>query len=123
MRTVLILVGRIIAILGPNLIGLNRSTVRIENHSQQHIQGVVLLACEKSTSLGTLAPGTSQLHFLPSCGVDTLEIHAGSAPTNCPLYVEGETFHVRARVISPTCVECSYGGLVPFWPFLIYELF
>ncbi len=121
MKLVLGLVGVMVLILGPNLLWLNRSTVRIENRSGQPIHDVVLFACSEPKSLGTLTVGVLRFEFLPNCGDDTLEIRAGTQPSECRLYVEGDLYHVRAWFSSATTADCTYGGAPPFTPLLLIE--
>lgn len=123
MKIVLSVVAMIVLLVSPNLLWLNRSTVRIENRSSELIEDAVLFACEKPISLGRLAPGASRFEFLPKCGDDSLEIRAGLMATNCRLYVEGDLYHVRAWFSSPTTGDCTYGGMPPITPLLLTELF
>lgn len=110
-------------LFGPNLIWLNRSTVRIENQASSPVENIVVVSCDRPKSLGRLSAGESRFEVFQKCGDDTLEIRTGEHPTNCRFYVEGDMFHVQVRVISPTTADCSYSGVLPFWPLLIFELF
>jgi hypothetical protein len=121
-KRVVILFGLIILLIGPNLLWLNRSTIRIENRSAQRIEDVVLYACSQPRSLGPLAPGSSRFHVLPKCGDDSLEVRSGLTSTSCRIYVEGEMYHIRAWFSSPTTGDCTYGGMPPFSPLLLTEL-
>lgn len=121
MKSFLMLIGLAVFVLGPNLLWLNRSTVRVENRSGKLIHDVVLFACSTPKSLGPLAAGASRFEILPKCGDDTLEIRAGLAPTDCHTYVEGDMYHVRAWFPSPTTANCTYGGSPPFTPLLLTE--
>ncbi len=85
------------------------------------MSGIVLWACERAFPLGTLPPGASRFRVLPQCGDDSVELHAGGAPTNCRIYVEGELYHVRAWFASATTGECLYGGAPPLSPVLVVE--
>lgn len=69
--------GFCMLLLGPNLLWLNWSTLRIENRGSQSIEEAILFVCEQPVSLGSLAPGASRFRFLPKCGDDSLEIRAG----------------------------------------------
>ncbi|MBH0208511.1 MAG: hypothetical protein HP495_08350 [Nitrospira sp.] len=115
--------GFCMLLLGPNLLWLNWSTVRIENRGSQSIEEAILFVCEQPVSLGSLAPGASRFRFLPKCGDDSLEIRTGRQSTNCKIYVEGEMYHVRAWFTSPTTGDCTYGGSPPLTPLLLTELF
>jgi hypothetical protein len=123
MKTAFILLGLLVTLVGPNLLWLSRSTIRIENRSTQPVENVVLFACDKPINLGLLSAGASRFQVLPSCGDDSLEVRAGEMPSNCRMYVEGDLYHVQAWFTSSTSAECSYGRMIPFWPFLIVELF
>ena len=114
--------GVLALLLGPNLLWLNWSTVRIENRGSQSIEEAVLFVCEQPVSLGRLVPGTSRFRFLPKCGDDSLEIRADRRSTNCKIYVEGEMYHVRAWFASPTTGDCIYGGSPPLTPLFLAEL-
>lgn len=114
--------GFCMLLLGPNLLWLNWSTVRIENRGSQSIEEAILFVCEQRVSLGSLAPGASRFRFLPKCGDDSLEIRAGQQSTNCTIYVEGEMYHVRAWFTSSTMGDCTYGGSPPLTPLLLAEL-
>ena len=110
-------------LVGPNLFWLSRSTARVENRAAQAAAPVVMLACGKETSLGSIAPGASRFVVLPKCGDDTLEIRVGAQPARCRTYIEGEMYHVRARLTSSTTADCAYSGMPPFSPVLLLELF
>lgn len=122
MKVVTILCGVALLLLGPNLLWLNWSTVRIENRGAQPLDDAVLVACEQAMSLGRLAPGASRFLFLPKCGDDSVQTRVGRHDTNCRLYVEGDMYHVRAWFNSPTTGDCIYGGMPPVTPLLLAEL-
>lgn len=109
-------------LLGPNLLWLNWSTVRIENRGSQPIEEAILFVCEQPMNLGRLTPGASRFRFLPQCGDESLEIRTGQHATSCHLYVKGDLYHVRAWFTSPTTGECRYGGSPPFSPLSLAEL-
>ena len=112
----------ILILVGPNLLWLNWSTLRIENRAAQPIEDAVLVVCEQPVSLGRLAPGASRFLFLPKCGDDTVQTRAGRHDTNCKLYVEGDMYHVLAWFTSPTTGDCAYGGRPPVTPLMLAEL-
>ena len=122
MKIIIVLLGLIALLLGPNLLWLNWSTIRIENRSGQRIEDVVLYACSTPTNLGPLPPESSRFQVLPKCGEDSLEIRSGLVPTSCRLYVESEMFHGRAWFSSPTSGDCTYAGMPPLSPLLLAEL-
>lgn len=111
-----------VLLLGPNLLWLNWSTVRIENRGSQSIEDAVLFVCEQPVHLGRLTPGASRFRFLPKCGDESLEIRAGQHSTNGRIYVEGDLYHVRAWFTSPTTGDCTYGGSFPLTPLFLAEL-
>lgn len=121
MKFVVMLFALLILLIGPNLLWLNWSTVRIENRGPQLIEDAVLFVCEKPTSLGPLPPGASRFRFLQKCGDDSLEIRAGQSVTNCRIYVESSMYHVRAWFGSPLTGDCAHGGMPPITPLLLAE--
>lgn len=123
MKVLALFFGCVVVLLGPNLLWLNWSTVRIENRGSQPIEEAILFVCEQPVNLGRLIPGASHFQFLPKCGDDTLEIRAGQHSTNCTIYVEGDMYHVLAWFTSPTTGDCIYEGKPPFIPLLLAELF
>ena len=119
MRYVVVLVVASILILAPNLIWLATSTVRIENATGEPLASVAYLACETSHSLGSFEPNEARFLLLEACGDDTLEIVLSDA-RYCQAYVEGDMYHVDARIVEASAVECTYGDL--FSSLFILEL-
>ena len=93
-----------------NLVWLGTSTLRIHNDSQETISDVAYTACDVRHEVGDLAPKESVFRFLDACGDDTLKVHVRDAEF-CQTYIEGELYHVDARVVSANRILCSYDDL------------
>ncbi len=105
-------------ILAVNLAWLATSTVRIHNASGRALDGVGYTACSTDHVIGALGPGESAFRLLEACGDDTLDILIGESRF-CRLYVEGELYHVDAKIIAPNRVECEYDD--PFSGLLVLK--
>ena len=101
----------LLILIGPNLIWLGTSTVRIENVSKFPIDKIAYKACERIHFVGTLQPRQSVFRFLENCGDDTLEILVQDFKF-CQIYVEGELYHVDATISTPDDVDCEYDDLL-----------
>lgn len=111
MRYTVWIFGLIFALIGPNLIWLAASTVRIHNGAGQRISSVAYVACEKVHPIGELEPDESIFRFLPKCGDDTLEILVAT-DRFCRSYVEGELYHLDATITAGPAVTCGYDDLL-----------
>lgn len=116
LKTALVTVGLIPALLSPNLKWLTRLTARVENQGPHPVENVVLFTCGKPVSLGLLASSTPQFQIRLICGEDRPEVQAGSLATNCQTYVEGDLYHIQAWFTSPTTAECINSRMPPFRP-------
>ena len=90
-------------VLAPNLIWLGTSTVRIKNVTGNPLEFVSYRACEKTHDLGSFGPHEAKFRFLETCGDDTLEIVLNQTK-HCQIYVEGELYHVDARITAPNAI-------------------
>jgi hypothetical protein len=98
-------------LLLPNLVWLERSTLRIENRSPDPIAAVRLRACGEIYEVGSLEAGEAYAGFLPACGDDSLTVMAPAASAEnavCTIYVEGDMYHVDVWFTSPTTGDCAY---------------
>lgn len=96
-----------IIILAPNLIWLGTSTVRIKNVTENDLASVSYKACDKVHPLGKFEPHEAKFRLLESCGDDTLVVLVNETE-QCREYVEGDLYHVDARIFGPGRVECTY---------------
>jgi len=124
-KTVVVIVILVLVLaLGPNLLWLGRSTVRVENRGSAPVEAVRLEVCETTLALGRLAPGEARFELLPRCGETTLAVAAGSDLMRarvCETSVESQLNHVDAWFNTPTKGDCAYSP-PPFSDLLILEL-
>ncbi len=110
-RLLAVIAAAVLLALGPNLIWLGTSTVRIHNASGVAVEAVAWEACDTRHEVGSLYPGEAVLRFLEACGDDTLTILVGEN-AYCQTYVEGELYHVDARFDGAGVMSCAYDDLL-----------
>ncbi len=101
----------VLLMLGPNLMWLGTSTVRIYNESSAAVDRLAWKACDITHVIGTLGPGEAAFRFLEACGDDTLTVLVGEQEY-CQTYVEGELYHVDATIAAAGTVSCAYDDLL-----------
>ena len=98
------------ALILPNLIWLETSSVRLHNASMDTVSEVAYTACDQKRDVGELAPSASTFRFLEACGDDTLTVHV-MGREYCQTYVEGELYHVDVTIAASDVVHCEYDDL------------
>jgi hypothetical protein len=118
---VVILFSLLAAAVAPNVLWLERSTVAIENRSNERIGDVELRVCASVLRVARLDPGGSQLLVLPKCGESTLVVVSGASgggAESCKHYVESKMYHVDVWFDAARQAHCAY-GYPPFAPLLL----
>ncbi len=113
--------GLILLLAAPNLLWLSRSTLFVENRSDEPLADVRFTVCEESFSLGALDSGGSRFRLFPSCGDASLSVSVGATEL-CRAYVEGDMYHMDVVFEPLTGGTCDV-RLAPFSPvFLVKRL-
>ncbi|MEM7097975.1 MAG: hypothetical protein AAF541_06925 [Pseudomonadota bacterium] len=71
---------------------------------------VAYTVCDVRYEVRDLAPKESVFRILDACGDDTLKVHVREAEV-CQTYIEGELYHIDARIVSANRIHCSYDDL------------
>ncbi len=97
-------------IFAPNLVWIFNSTATIHNAGGSEITSVVVFVDEKEVKVGNLEPGEKKLIFLPKSGDSTFRVvfsYGNKYLNACNEYVEGEMYHVEAKLDSQINSKCS----------------
>lgn len=109
------------AIVAPNLIWFDRSSVDIRNFTEVPLTDVELRFCGSSTRIPELGAGQTRLLFLPKCQKAVLIVSAGTgagAFEACKREVESSLHHVEITVTGPRTAACELGS-PPYTPLLL----
>lgn len=110
-----------LAIVAPNLIWFDRSSVDIRNFTEVPLTDVELRFCGSTLRINELGAGQTRLLFLPKCQKAVLIVSAGTgvgAFEACKREVESSLYHVEITVTGPRTAACDLGS-PPYSPLLL----
>lgn len=97
-------------LVAPNIVWVFNSTATIVNTGDSEITSVVIYLDEKEVKFSNLEPGQQKLIFLPKSGDSTFRVvfsYGNKYLNACNEYVEGEMYHVEAKLNSRINSKCS----------------